>query len=61
MKQGYKTTEFWMTLAVLVLGVLVQSDVLPADGEWSKAVAMLVQGLAALGYSHSRGQAKSGR
>ena len=59
-KPGYRTTEFWMTLIILVLGVLVQSGVLPSNGEWSKAVAMLVQGLVALGYSRSRGQVKSG-
>ena len=31
MKPGYLTTEFWMTIAVAIIGILVSTGVLPAS------------------------------
>lgn len=52
MKAGWKTTEFWLSLATAVTPFL--TDAVPG---WAKAVAA---GLAAAAYSWSRGQAKRG-
>lgn len=61
-KPGWKTTEFYLTMVALVLGGLVQFDVIPVEGEgtWPKIVALGLQVLAAMGYQVSRGKAKSG-
>ena len=66
MKPGYKTTEFWVTLIVQLLGILVlfgvitpeqQSTLAEAAQQGAAAIAMA---LSAFGYSVSRGQAKKG-
>ena len=55
-KPGFKTTEFWLSLAAMILGALVASGVLDAiPGEKDdQLVAMAVSVLAALGYSAQR-------
>ena len=58
MKAGYKTTEFWLTALCTICGLLYASGVIVQDGI-EKAVAFVASALAALGYSHSRGQAKA--
>ena len=63
-KQGYKTTEFWITAACQIFGLLsvagifteVQSEVLSASIE--KIVGGFIMGASAFGYSISRGNAK---
>jgi hypothetical protein len=62
-KPGYKTTEFWLTLLAAVLGVLIQFDVIPTEGDgWvAKVVSAVVLALGAAGYAVSRGLAKSGK
>ncbi len=59
MKPGYQTTEFWLSSAATVLGLLFASGIL-ADG----SLAMRIAGLAAsvlgtLGYTVSRGVVKA--
>jgi hypothetical protein len=56
-KPGYKTTEFWLTLIVQIL-VLTQG-VVPAETKSGKVIALALMVLAQLGYSSSRGMAKS--
>jgi hypothetical protein len=53
-KPGYKTTEFWLSTAAVVLGVVVASGIVPSGGAWDQAVGLIVAALAALGYTGSR-------
>lgn len=57
--KGYKSTEFWMTLAVIILNALIASDALPVGSMWEKLVLMGVSILAALGYQFNRTVFKS--
>jgi hypothetical protein len=71
MKQGYKTTEFWVTLASQVVGILLltgvvtpeQSEVLGIAAGKGGGIANEVIGIitmvgSAFGYNVSRGLAK---
>lgn len=58
-KPGYKTTEFWLTFAALVVGLLIASGVLDEGGEALKVAAFVSSALASLGYSFSRGKTKT--
>ena len=33
-KPGYKTTEFWISLAAVIIGSVVASGIVPADSVW---------------------------
>jgi len=60
-KPGYKTTEFWLSLAATLLGFLMASgllDAVPAESWINKLVGGIVTVLAALGYSASRAKVK---
>ena len=61
-KPGWKTTEFWVTLVVTLCSLLWGANVLDPEGAGtaSKVFGMLVSGLAAVGYTVSRGLAKKG-
>lgn len=67
MKPGYKTTEFWVTLIVQILGILVLLGVITPEQQdaLAKAVAQgagaIAMALSAFGYARSRGQAKKGK
>lgn len=55
-KPGFKTTEFWLSLAAMLLSALVGSgllDAIPGEKD-DQLVAMAVSVLAALGYSAQR-------
>lgn len=60
-KPGYKTTEFWLSLAALLLSALVASGVLDAiPGEKDdQIVALATSLLATLGYSAQRMMVKA--
>lgn len=58
MKPGYKTTEFWLTLLVTVLGAAMASGLIPEGGLWAKVVGAAMSVLGALGYQASRTFAK---
>ena len=61
-KPGYKTTEFWLSLVAMLLGVLMSSGVMdsvPETSIWSKIVGGAIAALAALGYTASRAKAKA--
>lgn len=53
MKQGYKTTEFWLTLAASFVGLLLTSGVITSDNVL-KILGMASMVLSALGYTASR-------
>ncbi len=57
-KPGYKTTEFWLTVASQIVGVLLVSGVVAEDSPWSKVIGMAAMALSGMGYSVSRGAAK---
>jgi len=59
-KPGFKTTEFWLTAACTVCGLLYASGVISVEGSdtTSKAVALIASVLATMGYSVSRAKVK---
>ena len=61
MKPGYKTTEFWLTVASNILGLLYASGVITDGGTIGKIIGVAAMILATLGYNVSRGIAKSGQ
>lgn len=54
MKPGYKTTEFWLSLAAIIVGALIASGVIPTDSSWMKLLGMASSVLATLGYTGAR-------
>ena len=62
MKPGYKTTEFWFTLILQIIGVLVMLDVFTPEQQSAleTMIGALINVLSAFGYSLSRGLAKRG-
>jgi hypothetical protein len=60
MKPGYKTTEFWISLLVLILGVLAGSGVVTDGGAVAKVTGFATSTLAALGYTWARATTKLG-
>jgi len=57
-KPGYKTTEFWLSLLAIVLGVLLASGYIGDETGTGKALAFAASALTALGYNISRGMVK---
>tara|TARA_R110000824_G_scaffold105995_6_gene250574 strand:+ start:1370 stop:1582 length:213 start_codon:yes stop_codon:yes gene_type:complete len=60
-KPGYKTTEFWLSAAAMLIGLAYGSGLLAEAGTSGieKSVAFVAAALAALGYSASRGSVKA--
>jgi len=64
MKPGWKTTEFWVTMATSVLGLLALTGTLTPEksSELTKQllpiIGVLVPAIVGAGYSVSRGTAK---
>ena len=54
MKPGYKSTEFWLSTAALVIGACVASGFFPVESSVGQMLGMAMSGLAALGYGASR-------
>jgi hypothetical protein len=59
MKTGYKTTEFWLSLAAMVLAALIGSGVFDAGGGISKLLVLAASALTALGYTVARSMVKN--
>lgn len=57
LKPGYKTTEFWLTIVFNVANAAVL--IVPATSQAAKVAGFIVASLTILGYSVSRGRAKS--
>lgn len=60
MKPGYKTSEFWLTLAVVVLGALMASGLFGPEHWVASAIGMALAALKAMGYTASRAKVKFG-
>lgn len=58
-KPGYKTTEFWLSFAVTVTGIVVSSGAVTPGSYWERAIGVIAATLAALGYTSSRAKVKS--
>lgn len=57
-KPGYKTSEFWLSLVVVILGALAASGLL-AEGPWVKIAGVITTTLTAMGYGKFRTDVKS--
>ena len=57
-KPGYKTTEFWVTVATTLWGIVMASGFIPADNSIVKIVGAIIAAVAPSAYSVSRGIAK---
>jgi hypothetical protein len=58
-KPGWKTSEFWLSLAAVAVGALLSAGVLAADGTTYKIAAFVASALTALGYTWSRTAVKT--
>jgi len=54
MKTGYKTTEFWLSFAAMLLGAVMASGLVPSDGPWLQILGLGAAALAGLGYTGAR-------
>lgn len=54
MKPGYRSTEFWLSLAAMLLGALMSSGLIESGSTWDKLVGIGASILGALGYTVSR-------
>ena len=59
-KPGFRTSEFWLSLAAVLLGALFASGVLADGGTAAKIAGLAASLLGALGYTVSRTQLKAG-
>ena len=57
-KPGYKTTEFWLSFAALVVGAAFASGVFPTESTGEKLLGLAATVLTALGYTVSRTMVK---
>jgi len=59
-KPGYKTTEFWLSLAAVLVGAAVSSGAIPETGPYAQVVGLVASVLGGLGYTVSRTMIKKG-
>ena len=53
-KPGYKSTEFYMSMAAVVIGAVASSGILDGSDGLTKVVGLIMAALVALGYTGSR-------
>jgi len=59
-KAGYKTTEFWLSMVAVLVGIFLAAGAVP-ETHWAVKVAGIVaSALAALGYGAVRAKIKAG-
>lgn len=56
--KGYKSTEFWLSTAAMLVGVLLASGAFPAGGSVAQILGIAASVLSAMGYSASRAVVK---
>lgn len=54
LKPGYKTTEFWLSFAAVIVGAVAASGLVPAESAWERVLGLAVSALAAVGYTGAR-------
>ena len=52
--KGWRTSEFWLSLAAILCGALIAGDVVSESSTVGKAVGAVISVLGALGYTASR-------
>jgi hypothetical protein len=57
-KPGWQTTEFWLTVASLVVGFLSTQQVFPEDSIFARGLTVAATILTALGYTVARSVVK---
>lgn len=57
-KPGWKTSEFWLSIAALLVGALFASGVFPAESGGEKILGLAATVLTTLGYTVSRSLVK---
>lgn len=57
--KGWRSTEYWLSAAAAVVGILLTSDAFPSTGTVGKVLGLVSTVLAAMGYSAARGLAKA--
>jgi len=53
-KPGWRTSEFWLSLAAVAVGTVIASGAIPAESVWERIAGLVVAGLSALGYTGAR-------
>lgn len=53
-KPGYKTSEFWLSLAAIIVGAAFASNVFPSESSGDKVLGLAATVLTTLGYTVSR-------
>lgn len=53
-KPGYKTTEFWLSVAASLVGFAFAANIFPSESAGEKFLGLAAMVLASLGYSVSR-------
>lgn len=59
-KPGWKTSEFYLTLLVNVIGTLMESKIIGDGGQVAQIAAAALMLLATYGYTYHRAQLKAG-
>ncbi len=59
MTPGFKTSEFWKSAVVTLVGLLAASGVFPDDSQFLKIAGLIAAALSSGAYSLSRGNTKS--
>lgn len=57
-KPGYKTTEFWLSTAATIIGILIASGAIADTTALGRAIAFIGSALAAAGYTYGRALVK---
>lgn len=57
-KPGFKTTEFWLTLLAMIVGLTTASGFIPDTSPWARLIGMVGGILSSLGYTYVRGTLK---
>lgn len=53
-KPGWKTSEFWLSLAAVVVAAVLGSGLLPEGSPWAVGLGIAAAVLASLGYTAAR-------
>ena len=61
MTKGMKSSEFWITVVLTVIGALLSAGVFPDESVYAKIAGAVLAAGSSMGYSLSRGIAKAGR
>ena len=59
-KPGYRTTEFWLSLAAVAVGAVQASGFVPNESVWAQVLGTITVALVSLGYTGARLSMKKG-